>query len=244
MKPIFRYLLLMLIGVNVSSQLHAQCDSFALAHDSLQWVVDGPTGSPSVGGTYRMLSSIKKYKDTLYLGGAFSYVGRYTGGSACFDTSTGDYININKWPRVNGIVKAIVDDGSGGVFLLGKFTKAGDSARENVVRVNSSGQVTAFKANTNDTVLCGIVNNGKLYIGGRFTTVNSTTRNYAAAFTVSTGALDNTWNANANGTVTCMETDGSLIYLGGGFSTVGGVSRDGLCAVNTTTGATTTLSTM
>jgi|GEM_PF-2749697 len=221
-----------------STNSFAQCDSTGLAHDSLQWVVMGPTGSPSVGGTYRVLSSIKKYNDTLYLGGAFNYVGRYTGSCIGFDTSTGDYININGWPRINGDVKNVISDGSGGLIIMGKFTRAGDSLRNNIVRISSTGAVTSFNPNVSDTVLCGLVHNGKLYIGGAFSSVNGNTRNGAAAFSLSTGALDNSWIPNT-GTIRCMETDGSSIYLGGSFSSAGGAARNCLAAVNMTNGAAT-----
>lgn len=244
MKPIIRLIIFLSVFLNVN-KVSAQCDSIALANDSLQWVVEGMTGSPSVGGTYRLLSSIKKYKDTLYLGGGFDYVGKYTGSCIGFDTSSGDYVNEAKWPRVNGIVKNVIDDDNNGVIIVGKFTKVGDSIRNNVVHVDSSGKVTSFKANANDTVYTALVHNGKVYIGGMFSTVNGTTRYGAAALSFPNGALDNNWNPNVSssngnlpGYVYSIETDGSNIYLGGTFSGIGNANNsNSLAAVNMSTGA-------
>jgi hypothetical protein len=82
------------------------------------------------------------------------------------------------------------------------------------------------------------------YIGGQFTSVRpagdplgtgEVTRNHAAAFNLSTGALL-PWNPNASGTVEAIVASGSTVYLGGSFTKVGGKGHQRVAAVDATTG--------
>lgn len=240
MQPIIRFFVGVSLIIFCNVQAYAQCDSIALAHDSLQWVVEGRQGSTSLSGEYATATAVKRYKDTLYVAGNFDYVGRYTGSAAAFDTASGEHWKISTWPRVNGVVENIVSDGADGVIIVGTFTRAGDSARQNVVRIDSSGNVTALKANANARVKGALVHNGILYIGGNFTTINGTARNRVAALNLSTGALTS-WNPNVNGAITSILTNGTDIFIGGAFSTAGGASRTSLASLNMTTGAATSL---
>jgi hypothetical protein len=96
---------------------------------------------------------------------------------------------------------------------------------------------------TNGRVNAIVIQNGVIYIGGRFTAVRpagsssgSVTRNHVAAFSQATGQLL-PWDPNANGTVQALAAGGGRVYLGGSFSNVGGTSRTRLAAVDATTGA-------
>lgn len=240
MQPVTRFFVTLSIIISHCVPGFAQCDSIALAHDSLQWVIEGRQGSTSMSGHFATASAVKRYKDTLYIAGNFDYVGRYTGSAAAFDTGSGEHWKISTWPRINGVVDKIVPDGANGVIIVGMFTRAGDSARQNVVRIDSSGNVTALKANANNSVKTALVHNGILYIGGNFTTINGTARNRVAALNLSTGALTS-WNPNVNGVVAGILTNGTDIFIGGAFSTAGGASRANLASVNMTTGAATSL---
>src|SRR3954453_22756241 len=72
------------------------------------WAPDGPVAAVSRSGT------------TLYIGGGFSQVGPATGAFAAIDASTGKP-NL-MFPKVNGTVSAVADDGSGGWYIGGDFT--------------------------------------------------------------------------------------------------------------------------
>ena len=50
--------------------------------------------------------------NTIYIGGEFTYVGPNTGAGAAIDTSTG--APDLAFPNVNGVIYAVVSDGSGG----------------------------------------------------------------------------------------------------------------------------------
>jgi hypothetical protein len=98
---------------------------------------------------------------------------------------------------------------------------------------------------TNGRVQVIVVSGSTVYIGGQFTAVrpagaaagtNETTRNRAAAFDTTTGALL-PWNPNASGPVRAIAPVGSTVYLGGAFTKVGGKGRNRLAAVDATSGA-------
>ena len=96
---------------------------------------------------------------------------------------------------------------------------------------------------TNGRVNAIVIQNGVIYIGGRFTAVRpagsssgSVTRNHVAALSQATGQVL-PWDPNANGTVQALAAGPGTIYLGGSFSTVGGSSHSRLAAVDPVSGA-------
>jgi hypothetical protein len=88
-----------------------------------------------------------------------------------------------------------------------------------------------------------VIQNGVIYLGGRFTAVRpagstsgSVTRNHAAALSLATGQVL-PWDPNVNGTVQSLAVGNGRVYLGGSFSNVGGTARTRLAAVDATSGA-------
>ena len=76
-----------------------------------------------------------------------------------------------------------------------------------------------------------------LYIGGRFKSVDGTTRNRLAKLDARTGALDTAFNPNASAVVETIVVDGSGVYVGGAFDGIGGGTNSHLAKLNPTTGA-------
>jgi len=76
------------------------------------------------------------------------------------------------------------------------------------------------------TVNCLAVQaDGKILLGGRFTTLNGQTRNYLGRLKAD-GNLDDTFNPNANGEVrTLLVEPSGKIVVGGDFTQIGGQSR-------------------
>jgi uncharacterized delta-60 repeat protein len=74
---------------------------------------------------------------------------------------------------------------------------------------------------------------GKIVIGGTFTTVGGTTRNRIARLNTD-GTLDTGYNPNLSNTVYAVTIDSNgKILIGGAFITVGGVSHTFIARLNT-----------
>lgn len=231
MRKLLPVFLVLLLSTLVGKKSYAQCDTTMLANDSLQWVF--------VTGYYPAeVKDMERLNDTLYLGGTFEYVGKYTGYFAGVDTTSGRIVQHGSWPKVNGPVYASVPDGNGGFIIAGSFFQVGDSARRNIARITASGTVDAFNPGTDDTVYSMALNNGTLYIGGAFSAAAGSTRNRLAAITLSTGVATS-WNPGSNGTVHAIATDGSTVFAGGRFTTVASASRKNIAAIDISSGTAT-----
>jgi hypothetical protein len=77
-----------------------------------------------------------------------------------------------------------------------------------------------------------VQSDGKIIIGGSFTTVGGTARNRVARLN-SNGTLDTDFDPNANGSVysVAVQSDGKIL-IGGSFTTVGGATRNGLARLS------------
>ena len=115
------------------------------------------------------------------------------------------------------------------------------------VDVATGAPVSAFRpAVTSDDGTAPVVRalaakNGRVYVGGNFTTVGGQARRNLAAVDPATGALDANFSATVGdntSTVFALAADASRLYIGGVFASVNGTSRGNLAAVNPSTGAT------
>lgn len=77
----------------------------------------------------------------------------------------------------------------------------------------------------------------KLFVVGRFNSVNGITRRKIASIDPDTGATVTSFTANANSAATAVAVSNDTVYVGGQFSTVRGVPRLGLAALDIDTGA-------
>ena len=92
---------------------------------------------------------------------------------------------------------------------------------------------TGFDPNANSGVYCSVLQpDGKILLGGFFTSVGGTTRNYIARVNAD-GTLDTSFNPNANNYVMnlAVQADGRII-MGGRFTSVGGVARNYIARLN------------
>ena len=93
------------------------------------WVANGNVIDVALSGT------------TLYIGGAFTYVGPLTGGFAALDAGSG--VPNLALPPTNGTVRAVVPDGSGGWYIGGEFTTVGGYPRNRLAHLKA-GQPVRF----------------------------------------------------------------------------------------------------
>ena len=124
------------------------------------------------------------------------------------------------------------------VAVLGFGALAAPAAQAAVV---GSKPVPTYQ--TNGRVDAILIQNGVIYIGGKFTSVrpagsssSGVTRNHAAALSLATGQVL-PWDPNVNGTVQSIVGSGGTIYLGGAFGTVGTKPHSRIAAVDASTGA-------
>ena len=126
-----------------------------------------------------------------------------------------------------------------GKFIIGgTFSTYNDTSRPRIARVNADGTLdTSFNvgAGANNTVFdVALQTDGKIIIGGNFTTYNGTPVNRIARLNAD-GTLDTSFNvgtgANAQVNSIVIQADGKII-IGGSFTDVGGTVRNRLARLN------------
>ncbi len=89
----------------------------------------------------------------------------------------------------------------------------------------------------NPAIAAILVNGNTVYVGGDFTAIGATDRNFAAAISASTGAVTS-WNPLVEGgLVWDFSLDGSDLYMVGQFGKVGGNDSTGAARVDASTAA-------
>ncbi|MGD0727624.1 MAG: delta-60 repeat domain-containing protein, partial [Spirochaetia bacterium] len=140
----------------------------------------------------------------------------------------------------NGSVYSVAVQSDGKVLIGGYFTTYNGTSRGNVARLNSDGSLdTGFLATgAGANVLVSSVavqSDGKVLIGGYFTTYNGTSRGYVARLN-SDGSLDTGFLATGTGADSyvisvAVQSDGKVL-IGGSFGTYNGTSRGNVARLN------------
>jgi hypothetical protein len=146
---------------------------------------------------------------------------------AALNTSTGTATSWN--PDPNDYVFSLAVNGStiyaGGDFR--EFDPTGSQvARGGLAAIDATtGVLTAWNPRSNGSVWSLAVSGSAVYVGGTFTSFNtSITRNKLAALNINTGTPTG-WNPNAGNFVTSIVVGTSGVYAGGTFDAIGGASR-------------------
>ncbi|MFN2169163.1 MAG: putative Ig domain-containing protein, partial [Anaerolineae bacterium] len=134
------------------------------------------------------------------------------------------------------VVAVAVHDGK--VIIGGYFTSVNGTVRNRIARLHDTGAVdTGFNPGTgaNDRVLAlAVQSDGKVIIGGMFTTVNGVARNYIARLNAN-GSLDNSFNPSTGPNLlvraVALQPDNKVV-IGGSFTTVDGVVRNRIARLN------------
>jgi hypothetical protein len=182
---------------------------------------------------------------TLFIGGNFTTVdGQARNRIAAFDTTTG---TVNAWdPGLDGTTSvvyalALSTDGLT-LFVGGDFSSfaAGTIARNKLAAIDTTTGVVnnAWDPGLDGTAsvvyaLAPSADGTKLYVGGDFTSVASTTHRYIAALNASTGAVQ-PWAPDANAPIHSLIVSGTTLYVGGDFTQIAGVARSRVAALDTT----------
>jgi uncharacterized repeat protein (TIGR01451 family)/uncharacterized delta-60 repeat protein len=138
----------------------------------------------------------------------------------------------------DNFVSSIVLDQFGRIVTGGAFSSFNGVQRNGIARLNGDGTLDgSFNpgVGANGTVWCvALQGDGQVLIGGEFTSVNGTNRNYIARLGTN-GVLDATFDTSngPNGPVLSMalQPDGRVL-IGGEFTSVGGVPRNRIARLN------------
>ncbi|MFM7750861.1 MAG: delta-60 repeat domain-containing protein, partial [Opitutaceae bacterium] len=143
-------------------------------------------------------------------------------------------------PALNGAVNAVAQQADGKLVIGGSFTRAtppGASSaviRNRLARIGTDGSLDSnFELDAGGRILVSVTQaDGKIVVGGSFTSVAGLTRNYVARLNAD-GTVDTTYAPNFNGRVYAMalQADGKVL-VGGAFTEIGGETRRHLARLN------------
>lgn len=210
--------------------------------------VDSGTGSlltwkPIAAGTNVMILN----GADMYLGGNFSTINavqRFAIGAVSSDPNSA--ITLRNWnPVVSagaGVVNAMVLSGPD-LYVGGQFTTVASGRPRNRVAAftsstSTSGDLTAWNPNANNTVRSLALNGSDMFIGGDFTTINSVPRTRIAAVNATTstsGALLAFAPSVGTTSVYTIIADSAAVYFAGDFTTVNGIFRYHAAAMSSDT---------
>jgi hypothetical protein len=209
-----------------------------------------------VGYGYSVGATLVK-GDTMYIGGDFDYVGHYTGSLVEADLSGAGKINT-PWPVVNGVIRAMISDGSGGWFIGGDFTLVNGYTRKGLAHITAAKQIDlSWNINVNngariDALLLSPAKD-ILWAGGTFSSIGGVTNNKVAAINVASKSVVSGWGPGsaigdnwwATGTVSALAYytpifglpgDVARLFIGGDFRNASW-QESHLTALNPATGA-------
>jgi uncharacterized delta-60 repeat protein len=206
------------------------------AHSVIRLRVDGsvdPSFNPGTGANAPVLCVALQDNGQVVIGGAFSNVegvnvsrvARLNGDGTLDEDFTPTAIT-------NGNVYAVVVQADGKVVVAGDFFTIAQSNRIRIARFNVDGSLdTSFRQGTgpNNTIYAmSLQSQGKIIIGGDFTSFNNTNRSRLARLNTD-GSLDLAFNpgTGANNRIyTLAVTPDDDIYIGGDFTVFDGFSRN------------------
>ena len=151
-------------------------------------------------------------------------------------------------PKANGYVWVVVVQPDGKILIGGSFTTVSPNGgpavtRNRIARLNPDGSLdTAFNPNVTDTNPNTIINaiavqaDGKVLVGGFFSSIGGQMRNNIARLDATTGLADS-FNPNSNERVYAItvQADGKIL-AGGGFTNIGGQARNHIARLAAATG--------
>ena len=178
----------------------------------------------------------------IVLGGTFSLVGGQARGNIARLNADGslDPTFLSNGVGANGDILALAVQADGKIVICGDFTTFNGTSRSRIARLNSDGTLdfsflaTGIGANLAVTS-AAVQSDGKIVVGGHFSSVNGTTRNHIARLN-SDGTLDTSFFATGsgiNGDVfsLAVQADGKTV-IGGFFTSVHGTTRLGIARLN------------
>jgi uncharacterized delta-60 repeat protein len=146
--------------------------------------------------------------------------------------------SFNPGTAANGAVYAVSIQADGKIIVGGTFSTFNGTTINRIARLNIDGTLdpsfTPGGGFNNNVWATSIQSDGKIIVGGQFTSFNGVARNRIARLNTD-GTLDATFNPGsaANNTVyaTTIQADGKVL-IGGDFTTLNGVTRNRIARLN------------
>ncbi|MEZ4791149.1 MAG: T9SS type A sorting domain-containing protein [Flavobacteriales bacterium] len=196
--------------------------------------------APGSGANNTLLSVAVQPDDRILIGGDFtSYNGAGRNRILRLNSDGTEDASFTIGSGATGTVRSIVVQPDGAVLFGGSFTFYNGTSRNRIARLNSDGSLDgSFNpgsgVNSFEVDRMVLQADGRVMVGGNFTTYNGTTRNRVARVN-GDGGLDTSFNpgTGANNSVLAIEllADGRIL-LGGSFFSYDGVLIGQLAAVD------------
>ncbi|MBL0102865.1 MAG: delta-60 repeat domain-containing protein [Bacteroidetes bacterium] len=189
--------------------------------------------------------SIAISNDRIYLGGSFQYVFYSTNPVirnfiACVDSSNGITAPRSFDPNANGVILQLNFDGPR-LTACGYFTNIYGTGRQYACLIDTagSGSLSSLKLEPNSYTNCFSKSGSALLMGGSFTALKDSPRNYLAAISTSSGSVS-IWNPDLDGYVSDLSLSSNDLYVVGSFDHANNTSapstRFGAASWNLSTG--------
>ena len=195
--------------------------------------------NPGTRGNSRVYTTSIQIDGKIIIGGQYITINDFAenniarlNNDGTIDTSFVSAISVNEvWTT------SIQSDGK--IIIGGAFTTINSIAINRIVRMNTDGTHDIYfnpvTGSNSDVYTTSIQSDGKIIIGGDFTSYNGFARNRIARLNTD-GTLDAAFNpgigASKNVRATSIQSDGKII-IGGNFTTINGVARNGIARLNT-----------
>ncbi len=210
-----------IIRLNVDGSRDVSFDSYAQANLYIRCIARQSDGKILIGGDF-----------STYFGTSRSHIARLNSDGTLdttFDPGTG----------MNGHVSGIHVLADSKIIAIGSFSEFNGDSRPGIVKLNSDGTLdTSFNPGTGAAsaiVICSAIqNDGKIVIGGEFSTFNNTARNRIARLNAD-GSLDLSFDPGTGADVTVYSIsvlNSGKTMIAGQFGNYNGTGRKGIALLN------------
>lgn len=198
-----------------------------------------PTFDPGSGANNTIWSTRIQTDGKIIIGGDYtSYNGTARNRIARLNTDGSLDLSFNPGTGADARVSTISIQSDGKIIIGGHFTNYNGTARNRIARLNTDGSLdVSFDPGTGvngQLTTVSIQSDGKIIIGGTFTSFNGTARNRIARLNAD-GSLDVSFNPGTGASSyihsTSIQIDGKII-IGGNFAAYNGTLRNRIARIN------------
>ncbi len=195
--------------------------------------------NPGVGADFTIYSLVLQPSGKVLIGGSFtSYNGTPHNRISRLNANGSLDATFNPGTGVNSTIFSLALQPDGKVLIGGAFTNCNGTPRNRIARLNANGSLdSTFNPGTGAggwVRSLALQPDGKILIGGGFTTFNGMPRNRIVRLNAD-ASLDATFNpvTGANNFVgdLLIQPDGKVV-IGGGFTSYNGIARNGIARLN------------